>query len=148
MRAFVAILLLSFVCISAQAQKSSGRRAVSDETRIRNILNSQVVNWNLGNVEGYMKGYWESDSLLFIGKSGPTYGFKATLDRYKKSYPDATAMGTLTSTILTMERLAPDCFFIVGKWKLKRTAGDLGGSWTLLLKKKQGEWVIVADHSS
>ncbi len=119
-----------------------------DEAAIRRMLAAQVVKWNEGNVAGYMKGYWESDSLVFIGKSGPTYGYIPTLERYKKGYPDAAHMGKLTSTILSMQQLSPNYYFVIGKWELKREAGDVGGSYTLLIKKINGEWVIVCDHSS
>ena len=122
--------------------------AKTDEAAIRRLLAAQVTEWNKGNPEGYMRGYWRSDSLLFIGKSGPTYGFDSTLARYRRAYPDKAGMGTLTSTILSMKRLSPQYYFIVGKWALKREAGDLGGSWTLLLRKIGREWVIIADHSS
>jgi len=119
-----------------------------DEAEIRSMLAAQVVEWNKGNVAGYMKGYWEHDSLVFIGKNGPTYGYQQTLERYKKSYPDATAMGKLTSTIVSLKKLSDRYYFVVGRWNLSRTAGDLSGSYTLLLKKIKGRWVIINDHSS
>ena len=37
---------------------------------------------------------------------------------------------------------------LVGKWHLKRKEDDLGGHFTLLWKKIDGEWKIVVDHSS
>lgn len=119
-----------------------------DEAAIRKMMAAQVVEWNKGNVEGFMKGYWESDSLIFIGKNGPTYGYIPTLERYKKGYPDAAYMGNLTSTILNIQQLSVDYYFVIGKWELKREAGDVSGSYTLLIKKINGEWVIVCDHSS
>ena len=45
--------------------------------------------------EKFMKGYWENDSLMFIGKSGVTYGYKNTLNNYKKNYPTTADMGKL-----------------------------------------------------
>jgi len=120
----------------------------NDEQAIRQMLAAQVTEWNKGHIEGYMKGYWENDSLLFIGKSGPTYGYNATLQRYKKSYPDAAHMGVLTSTVISIKKLSADYYFVVGKWHLNREAGDVSGSYTLLLHKIKGEWVIVTDHSS
>jgi hypothetical protein len=36
---------------------------------IKQLLLRQRDDWNKGNVAAFMKGYWESDSLLFIGKS-------------------------------------------------------------------------------
>lgn len=134
-------LLLCSSCFCAIAQSK-------DEAAIRKMLAAQVTEWNKANMEGYMKGYWESDSLLFIGSKGPTYGYAATLARYKKSYPDTDHTGTLTSTLVSIKKLSPEYYFVVGKWDLKRKAGDVGGSYTLLLRKIKGEWVIVCDHSS
>ena len=119
-----------------------------DEAAIRKMLEAQVTEWNKGNIDGYMKGYWDSDSLLFIGSKGPRYGYQATLKRYKVAYPDMAHMGTLTSVITSFQRLSGEYYFIVGKWALKRSAGDVDGSYTLLIKKINGEWVIVCDHSS
>lgn len=135
---FLAALLISFHAWAGN----------KDEIAIRSMLSAQVVQWNKGNIAGYMNGYWEHDSLLFIGKNGPTYGYDQTLARYRKSYPDAEKMGKLTSTIVSMSRLSGKYYFVVGKWHLKRSAGNLEGSYTLLLKKIKGEWVIIADHSS
>jgi len=119
-----------------------------DETAIRNILNEQTNAWNSGNLEGFMNGYWQDDSLMFIGKSGITYGWQQTLNNYKKGYPDTAAMGKLQFDILQVKRLSAICFFIVGKWNLTRSIGNIGGHFTLLFKKVKNKWVIVADHSS
>jgi hypothetical protein len=119
-----------------------------DEAAIRQILNRQVNDWNTGNINNFMKGYWNSDSLLFIGKTGPKYGYKTTLENYKKRYPDTTAMGRLQFDILQVRPLSDLYFFVVGKWHLQRSIGDLDGHFTLLFRKIKGEWVIVADHSS
>jgi len=137
---FLAVLLLSMAA-KAFAQ-------VTDEQEIRSLLATQVKEWNAGHIEGYMHGYWESDSLIFIGKNGPTYGFTPTLKRYQQAYPDKAHMGQLTSTLIRLERLSPDYYFAIGKWALKRTAGDVSGSWTLLIRKIKGQWTIIVDHSS
>lgn len=135
-------MLCVFYIQSAYAQ------ADKDVVAIRKLLFMQVQEWNKGNIEGYMKGYWESDSLLFIGSKGPRYGYTATLTRYKEAYPDADHMGKLTSTIVSMDKLSDSYYFIVGKWALARKAGNVSGSYTLLLRRIKGQWVIVCDHSS
>lgn len=121
---------------------------LNDETAIRTILDNQTKAWNEGNLEKFMEGYWESDSLMFIGSSGVTYGWQKTLDNYKRGYPNRDAMGTLTFNILQVQRIADDHFFVVGKWHLKRTVGDVSGHYTLIWKKINGEWKIISDHSS
>jgi ketosteroid isomerase-like protein len=119
-----------------------------DDIAVKSLLDEQTKAWNRGDLESFMKGYWNSDSLLFIGKSGPKYGYKTTLENYQKSYPNTTSMGELKFDILQTKRLSVIYFFVVGKWHLQRTIGDLEGHFTLLIKKVKNQWVIVADHSS
>ena len=136
---FLVALFSGISCLHAQSKA---------EKAISTMLAAQVTEWNKGNIEGYMHGYWENDSLLFIGSKGPRYGYEVTLKRYKEAYPDAEHMGKLTSTVTRMQRLSARYYFIVGRWELKRSVGDLSGSYTLLLHKVGRKWVIVADHSS
>ena len=119
-----------------------------DAKSILDILAQQEKAWNLGDINEFMKGYWESDSLVFVGKNGLTYGFKNTLANYKKNYPDKTYMGQLKFTILSIQPLSNQYYSIIGKWELSRTVGNLSGHYTLLLKKIKGKWKIIADHSS
>ncbi len=119
-----------------------------DEMAIRNVLHQQTIAWNEGNIENFMQGYWQNDSLKFIGKSGITYGWQKTLDNYKKNYPDAATMGKLDFVILDTKRLSVLYYFVVGKWHLARASGDVGGYFTLLFKKIKNKWLIVTDHSS
>jgi ketosteroid isomerase-like protein len=137
----VLLALSLFTAMVATAQ-------TAEEGRIKNLLHTQTEAWNKGDLEGFMQTYWKSDSLLFIGKNGIKWGWQETLNNYKRSYPDTTAMGKLSFDILVVKELSPDYYYVVGKWMLKRTIGDLSGHYNLLLRKIKGQWVIVADHSS
>ena len=115
---------------------------------INALLDRQSTAWNQGDLEGFMQTYWHSDSLLFVGKNGLKHGWQATLDAYKKGYPSKAAMGQLDFQLLEWQQPSADSWFVVGKWHLKRMVGDLQGYFTLLIRKVNGEWKIVADHSS
>lgn len=119
-----------------------------DEIEIRQVLGRQQKAWNTNNLQGFMDGYWKNDSLMFIGKSGITYGWQQTLDTYKKNYPDTAAMGSLTFNLLELKPLSALFYFVIGKWHLQRSGGNLEGHFTLLFKKIKSHWVIIADHSS
>ena len=120
----------------------------ADIKAIQAILDNQITAWNKGDLEAFMSGYLKSDSLVFIGKSGPTYGYDNTLKNYKKNYPDASHMGKLNFEIVSMKPLGTNYYFIIGKWYLKRTVGDINGVYTLVLTKTKDGWKIIADHSS
>jgi ketosteroid isomerase-like protein len=135
------LLLFSFsLSVSLSAQSS-------DISSIKSLLLRQRDDWNKGNVSEFMKGYWESDSLLFIGKS-ISNGYQKTLENYKKGYPDTAAMGHLDFEFVEFRKLSAEYYFVIGKWHLKRSIGDVGGAFTLLFKKINGKWNIVVDHSS
>ena len=119
-----------------------------DEAEVRNVLAKQNAAWNRGDVDAFMVGYWEHDSLMFIGKSGVTYGYKNTLSNYKKNYPDTTVMGKLTFTLIHVKQISPEYFHVTGKYYLTRTIGDASGHFTLVFRKINGKWVIISDHSS
>ena len=137
----IIIFLFLLVSINAIAQNK-------EEQAIRKILVNQEKAWNEGCLDQFMIGYWNSDSLLFIGKNGPHYGYQNTLKNYQKSYHDTSIMGHFTSTVISLKRLSKEYYFVTGKWYLKRTIGDISGYYTLLFRKIKGTWVIVADHSS
>lgn len=118
------------------------------EQKIRSLLTAQTESWNRGDIEGFMQTYWKSDSLMFIGKSGVTRGWQQTLNNYKKGYPDTAAMGKLSFDIIKVEKLSKKYYYVVGKWMLKRSIGDISGHYNLLLRKIGGQWYIVSDHSS
>ncbi len=120
----------------------------SDEEQIRASLARQTASWNQGDLRGFMETYWKNDSLMFIGKSGVNWGWEATLANYKRGYPDTAAMGKLAFELIQVKQLSPEYFYVVGKWMLTRSIGDVSGHYNLLYRKIKGKWVIVADHSS
>ena len=135
------LLIAITLSIAVQAQSA-------DEVAIRKILTEQTESWNEGNLEDFMKGYWKSDSLMFIGSSGVTYGWQNTLNNYKKNYSSADKMGKLAFTLLKVQQLSPEYYFVIGKWQLTRNAGNVGGHYDLIFRKIKGVWVIISDHSS
>jgi hypothetical protein len=145
----VIILAIFFITNSTIFSQSNAAHTLGrNETIIRNILYEQINAWNHGDLESFMKGYWNNDSLMFIGKSGVTYGWTNTLSNYKSGYPDTATMGKLTYTLIQVKRLSRQYYHITGKWHLKRSVGDVGGHYTLLFRKIKRQWFIVSDHSS
>jgi ketosteroid isomerase-like protein len=134
------LLLLTLAC-SGFAQKGP-------EASIQQIMADQAAAWNTGNIDEFMKGYWNNDSLVFVGQSGLNYGYARTLAGYKKRYDSPDKMGQLFFTLLSIKQLSPDYCFVLGKWLLKRKIGDVGGIYSLLFRKIDGRWQIVVDHTS
>lgn len=121
-------------------------RAAHDS--IRAVLAAQERAWNRGDVEGFMQGYAQTDSLRFASGGRVRYGWQRTLDGYRRSYPDTAAMGTLTFDSLDVRLLGPDHALVFGHWQLQRAGDAPGGLFTLIFRHRPEGWRIVHDHTS
>jgi hypothetical protein len=139
-----AFLFLIFISSSIVTFSQKDSKAV--QTVIKN-MDIQEKAWNNFDIPGFMNYYWNNDSLKFIGSKGITYGWKSTLDNYIKGYPTKEAMGVLKFTIIEATQLSKTSIYVIGKWELTKDK-PAGGYFTLLWKKVNGNWVIVADHTS
>ncbi len=140
-------LLIFLLSVNGYAQKETSNYKTSKK-EITSLMLQQAKDWSDGNLEAFMEGYIKSDSLKFIGSNGITYGWKNTLENYKKGYPTKEHTGTLTFNLLEFDQLANTVFLVIGEYHLKRTVGDADGLFSIILKRIDGEWKIIADHSS
>lgn len=136
------ILTLSLTLISCSTSNQE-----ADKTTIINIMKAQEKAWSNHDLEGFMEGYWKSDSLKFYGSKGLTYGWKQTLANYKKGYPTKDHSGTLNFKINDITPISEDAYYVMGEYHLTRPVGDANGVFMIIFKKINGEWKIVADTS-
>ncbi len=136
---FLALLILA---VSAYAAEPPSVVAT------RNLLAVQRDAWNRADIDGFMQGYWHSEDLRFAGGDSFRSGWQETIDRYRKTYPDAAAMGELDFDLVEVRELSPEAVFVFGKWALKRAQDAPHGLFTLLVERKDGAWVITRDHTS
>ena len=143
MKHFILLLFLMTFCYS-NAQTTEAQ----DIKSIEKVLKKQRIAWSKNNIEGFMEGYWKSDSLKFYGSNGVTYGWQNTLDRYKKAYPSEDHTGTLSFKINDISKITDGAYFVLGEFHLKRNVGNATGIFMLVFKKINGKWKIIADTSS
>jgi hypothetical protein len=135
-------LVLLLVC-----QVGLGQEDLEDKKQIQQVMDRQVIAWNNYDLEGFMEGYWKSDSLKFYGRRGITYGWQQTLDNYKKGYPDKSYAGQLRFEIEDATAIEANSYYVMGRFFLKREVGDAEGIFMLIFKRIDGQWKIVADMS-
>ena len=150
-RRFNLLILFNLIalpgCILGQAKKEANDRAI-DREAIRAVLVAQQEAWNRGQVESFLNGYWHSPDLTFSGTGGISRGWDGVLARYKKNYPDRSAMGQLDFSDLEFHFLGPDASLVLGHWHLKREKDDLGGVFSLVWQRFPEGWRIIHDHTS
>lgn len=133
--------------VPAWAQESAAPADSGVASEVIRVLRNQEEAWNGGDVDGFMRGYWNSPNLTFSSGGRVTRGWKETLDGFKTRYPDRTAMGRLTFDNLEVTALGSDAALVLGAWRLDRDK-PVGGMFSLVFRRIEGAWVIIHDHTS
>lgn len=126
-------------------------RGTSDENiahALRALLSAQAEAWNRGDLDRFMQDYWKSDELTFSSGGKIQRGWQATMDGYRTRYPDKAQMGQVAFDELDFTSLGPDAQLVLGRWRLTRDSGPIGGRFTLVFRRIEGQWKIIHDHTS
>ncbi len=143
---FYALALVLIFAAVGLAQTEKQKMKISEE--IKTVMNAQVIAWNGGDIDGFMRGYWNSPELVFVSGANVTKGWQPTLDRYKKNYDSRAKMGTLAFSDLSVEALSKDSAVVLGSWALARDGDNPHGKFTLIFRRFKDGWKIVHDHTS
>ncbi len=138
------LILLGSSIVFAQSVKRDKKTA----SEIRKVMDAQVMAWNNGDIDGFMRGYWNSPDLVFVSGANVTRGWQPTIERYKKTYDSRAKMGTLTFSDLEVDVLSKDSATVLGSWALAREKDNPEGKFTLIFRKFRDGWKIVHDHTS
>jgi beta-aspartyl-peptidase (threonine type) len=128
--------------------KTAGEKDAVTRDAVRAVLRAQVDAWNRGDIGAFMEHYWKSDNLTFSSRGKMMRGWQATLDSYRKRYPTREKMGRLKLDGLEITPLGDSAAMVLGEWKVDRANEPVGGNFTLVVRKIDGQWVIVHDHTS
>ena len=139
------VLVLSSVLLAPLGCAAGGGSVARD---IRAMLERQDEAWNRGDIEGFMEHYVKSDELSFSSGGETIYGWQATIDGYKRRYPNKDRMGHLTFSELEIHPLGRRAALALGRWHLDREPDPVGGNFSIVLRRIGGRWVIVHDHTS
>ncbi len=120
---------------------------VQDKKEIKSILMKQQQAWSNNDIDGFMDGYWKSDSLKFYSGAKLNKGWQKTLDNYKVRYPTKAHSGKLEFTIADITQINPNAYWVMGEYHLFRDMGNANGTFLIIFKRINGEWKIVADSS-
>ena len=138
-------VLLAFLVVFAACQNLDTE---AEEAAIRSVLLRQQEAWNAGDIDAFMEGYLNSDSLRFASGGSVERGYAATLERYHRVYPNRDAMGMLTFDIRDVRILSPQYAVVFGAYELEREHDRPSGLFTLLFEKRAEGWRAIHDHTS
>lgn len=150
-RAWAAVLVLAG-CWVEPAEKAELEQTSSEvrlETRVRGLLDRSAAAWNRGDLEGFMSVYLQSPETTYLGESGLRTGYDAIRQRYAPLFRAGAERDSLRFEELRVRSVGEDVAVGTARWVLHRGGETTGaGPFTLVLRRVDGSWRIVHDHSS
>jgi uncharacterized protein (TIGR02246 family) len=119
-----------------------------DHQHIRMLFEMSCAAWNRGDIDGYLAGYWQSDKLRWVSEGTVWYGFEAIASAFKGRFGAPGDMGRLEVANLEIQLLGERDALVFGVWTQTTDAAGRHGVFTVHVKKIDGRWLIVSDHSS
>ncbi|MBT3202000.1 MAG: nuclear transport factor 2 family protein [Phycisphaerales bacterium] len=146
MKNIVLTLTLTVVAtslISCAAPETYNPAGVKSDIML--VINQQAKDWNAGDFEAFMKGYHNSEDIRFAHPKGITRGWQGVLDAYKKN----PKRSRLKFSDIDITPLASDAALVFGRFhNYVEDNSYKTGLFTLLMKRIDGQWKAVHDHSS
>lgn len=130
---------------SSETEQPVDRSAV--ERQIDSLLLAQLAEWNAGSVDGFMEGYWKSDSLRFVTGRSVLKGHAQVTEMYKKSFPNRDKMGRLNFKIHNKKWMADSLLSVLGTWEVQNEDTTRSGNFCLFFQPVGSAWRIVEDHT-
>lgn len=117
------------------------------------MLARAAANWNRGDLDAFMGDYLPSDSTTYVGSRGIVRGPSAIRAGYARLFTGELVRDSLSFIVLDVDPVAPDVANLIAQYILTRRVGGRDsvtarGPTSLLVRRLEGRWRIVHDHSS
>lgn len=145
MKILICLCAIVFLCAASVSAQS---KAEKTKAEIRKVLDEQTAAWNRGDIEGFMRGYWNSPEMTFVSGNSVTKGWQPTLERYKRAYDTPEKMGRLSFSELEITLTGKDSAVVLGRFTLERKNDRPTGIFTLNFRRLKEGWKIILDHTS
>ena len=132
---------------SDDAERSARRAEVSA------MLARAAANWNRGDLDAFVDDYLPGASTTYIGGRGTLRGPAAIRAAYAPRFAPGVVRDSLSFDIIDVDPLGSDVLNMIATYTLSRRIGTRDsvtarGPTSLVLRRVDGRWRIVHDHSS
>jgi uncharacterized protein (TIGR02246 family) len=114
------------------------------------LIMGQVSAWNSQDIEGFMAAYWKSPKLVYLDDGEQVFGWDQLYANYQNGFADRSLMGYLEAQRVKVQMLEADMAYVLLWWDMMigRPRSKVVGTSTLVVRRLDGEWKIVAAHTT
>jgi len=137
-------------CVAALLLACTPVPAGDLQSEIGAMLGESAAAWNRGDLAGFMDDYARDSLTSYVADARVVYGWQTLYDRYQANYfAPGKSRDSLAFDSLHVRALSGDVGLATARFALHR--GDslvASGLFTIILRRQDGHWRIVHDHTS
>ena len=131
--------------------------SADDRARIHDeivaMLAHSAANWNRGDLDAFVADYLPGAETTYIGSRGVLRGPEAIRAAYAPRFAPGGVRDSLSFELVDVDPLAPDALNVIATYILARHVNGRDsvtarGPTSLVMRRVDGRWRIVHDHSS
>ena len=145
--------MLAVGCAGAGTYRATPTQRTAIRAELEAMLRRSAADWNRGDLDGFVSDYLPGDSTTYIGSRGLVRGPAAIRTSYARLFTGEVQRDSLSFVILDVDPVAPNAANLIAQYVLTRRVGGRDsvtarGPTSLLVRRVDGRWRIVHDHSS
>jgi len=123
------------------------------QAEIGTMLAHAAANWNRGDLDAFVSDYLPGAETTYIGGRGVLRGADAIRATYAPRFAAGGMRDSLSFQLVDVDPLAPDVINVIATYILARRVDGRDsvtsrGPTSLVMRRVDGRWRIVHDHSS
>lgn len=131
------------------AQTPDSAKRERARTEIAAMMQESAHNWTGGNLDAFMDSYEIGDVPTFVTPRGVIHGRDSIRAVYAPRFVVGALHDSLSFEKMEVDLLAPGLANVIAYYRLTRGDSTTGyGPTSLVMRKRDGTWRIIHDHSS
>jgi uncharacterized protein (TIGR02246 family) len=140
---FVAGNTGTFSARATDAERTEAR------TEIARMMDASARAWTRGDLDGFMDSYEPGSAITYVTPAGVVHGRDAIRARYAPRFARGARQDSLSFENMEVDLLAPDLANVIAYYRLSRGDSTTArGPTSLVMRRRDGQWRIIHDHSS
>lgn len=118
-------------------------------SEISAMMQTSARDWTRGDLDGFMESYEDGAAPTFVTPRGVLHGRDAIRDGYAPRFVPGAMHDALSFENTEVDLLASDVANVVSYYRLTRGDSTTArGPTSLVMRRRDGRWRIIHDHSS
>jgi len=122
---------------------------IEARSEIAGMMDASARAWTRGDLDGFMDSYEPGSGVTYVTPAGVVHGRDSIRARYAPRFARGAQQDSLSFENLEVDLLAPDLANVIAYYRLSRGDSTVAhGPTSLVMRRRDGQWRIIHDHSS